>query len=241
MDKYISDVETSRFGIKVARINSFEDSPSALLAKLKMADFKLVISRIPVSNLELINEMESIGFQIKDVQVTHNFDLKKEPIVLCGDVELGNKFHQEDTDVVAEIARRSFKNYGHYSRCELTCSFDTGEIYADWAKNCCENKSLADHTVVARVKGRVVGFLCLKIKELAGEKYVSGVMGAVDDNYWKKGIFKKINLAGLKWAWDNNLARVEHNVLVTNIAVNKVYSNLGFHIIRSEVTLYWKG
>lgn len=68
--------------------------------------------------------------------------------------------------------------------------------------------------------------------------YAAGGLGAVSREFRNKNIFKIINLAGEERTGKNNLDFVEHNVLVSNIPVNRVYNKLGVYIKESFVTMH---
>ena len=78
MKDYLSELDATRFGFKVAKINEFSEfnnSPTLAIEELRKLDVKLVISRVSTSNISLVNKMEDVGFRLKDVQSTYSFDL----------------------------------------------------------------------------------------------------------------------------------------------------------------------
>ena len=77
IEKYLSVIDTERFGFKIAKVNDFENQPKVILNFLKNNNVKLVLTKIPLENLALINELEQLNFQIKDIQATYKFDLTK--------------------------------------------------------------------------------------------------------------------------------------------------------------------
>jgi hypothetical protein len=243
MDKYISELDTLRFGFKVAKINSFTQSPLSTVQSFKQLGVSLVISRVATGNFDLIDKMEQAQFRLKDVQVTYSFDVQNHPLPT---IPNGNgcyrEFLQKDTPEIVKIAADSFRNYGHYSTDERTKVADSAVIYQDWARRSCLSKDWADHIVVAEVNGMVAGFLSLKVGLEDQAQFAAGVMGAVAKDFRKEGIFQGINIASLHWAKMQSLGRVENNVLVTNFPVNNTYISLGFKIIRSEATFHcWLG
>lgn len=239
MNKYISELDTQRFGFKVAKINEFNDVPISTIQRFKQEGITLVISRVSTSDVNLINQMEEVGFRLKDVQVTYNFNLDNNNIPSIRDDNYKyRRFIQSDTSDIVRIAAESFHNYGHYAKNEKTKIKDTSLIYEDWAKRTCLSKDFADDIIVAEIKGIVAGFLSLKVRVEGLSKYAAGVMGAVGKDYRKEGIFQSINIASLHWAMKESIRRVENNVLVTNFPVNRTYISLGFQIIRSESTFH---
>jgi len=240
--KYISELDTLRFGFTVAKINNFKnfnDAPLDALHELKQQGVKLVISRVLTSDVSLINKMEDAGFRLKDVQITYNFNLNKNTFPSTHQDDcIYRSFTKNDLPDIVQIATESFKNYGHYSNSEKTKSINSSLIYEDWARRSCLDKNVADHIIIAEVKGVVAGFLSLKIRHENQIRHVAGVMGAVNEAYRQDGIFRGINIASLHWAKRESFERIENNVLITNFPVSKTYINLGFEIIRSETTFH---
>lgn len=243
MEKHISELDTLRFGFKVAKINTFDDNPLKTIRHFEENGIKLVICRVLTSDIKLINQMEDAGFRLKDIQVTYDFNLAEKSLpLITNDTYQCRGFEPNDITSIVKIASESFRNYGHYSNNEKIEIAKTKEIYEDWAKRCCINKTASDHIIVAEINREIAGFLSFKISAEGQVQYAAGVMGAVDKKHRKGGVFQSINLAGLYWADKEGMKRVEHNVLITNFPVNKTYMSLGFQIIRSEATFHcWLG
>jgi ribosomal protein S18 acetylase RimI-like enzyme len=239
VERYVSEMDTLRFGFKVAKINEFSDTPLKTIQSFKQKGIKLVISRVSTSDVGLINEMEEVGFRLKDVQVTYNFDLEKNsPPSVPDNSYKYRSFKQSDTSSIVSIAAESFQDYGHYSKNEKTEVANTSRIYEDWARRSCLNKDIADNIIVAEKSGNVAGFLSYKVLMERQSRYAAGVMGAVANDHREGGVFLGINIASLHWAKKEGMRRVENNVLVTNLPVNKTYISLGYRIIRSETTFH---
>lgn len=238
INRYISKVDSERFGFKVARINHFLEPVSETIAQFESLGVRLVISRVPTEAVQLINEMEDRGFKLKDVQVTYNLDINKKSPQLNENSFRYREYRTADYKAVVSIAAESFTNYGHYSNNKSLDFIDSSAIYADWASRCCQKEGLTDYIIIAEGNKEIAGFLALKILCEGPIKYAVGVMGAVSDKHSGLGVFRHLNIAGLVWAAEKDLNRVEHNVLVSNYPVNKTYSSLGFNIIRSEITFH---
>ena len=243
MSKYISQLDTLRFGFKVAKVNEFLDTPMRVVCALRQQGVSLVISRVATGDIDLINQMEDVGFRLKDVQLTYGFDCCNPlpPLVFNESCDY-RALRPEDIVGIARIAADAFRNYGHYSKTEQTRTVNSSVIYEDWARRTCTTSDIADYIVVAEMNAAVAGFLSLKIGVEGHTKFAAGVIGAVSKEYRHVGIFRGINIAGLHWAREQGIARVEHNVLVNNASVIKTYTSLGFNVIRSETTFHcWLG
>jgi len=237
MEKYISDIDSKRFGIKVAKINQFKNDPLELLKNAKAQGIDLIMSRVPISEIALINTLEKIGFRLKDVQLTYNSNLAIIPEQTENMEFLLRDALSTDAEQISLIAEQAFQHYGHYYADERLRN-ETSSIYKEWALKSCSNKDIADKIIVAELEGEVIGFLTFKIQENANGTFAIGGIGAVSPKSHKMGVFRAINIEGMKWCKSAGIGRVEHNVLTTNFPVNSTYSKLGFTVIRSEATLH---
>jgi hypothetical protein len=234
--KYHSVLDTERFGYNIAKINSFNGSVKNIISELKNNNYKLILSKVNANDITLINELESNGFMLKDIQLTYQFELI-EPIIFTpsNDVKIRNA-ELSDKEALYEIAMKSFENYGHYAADEKLDAIKCKEIYGDWIIRSYDKK-IADNILVADINGQIAGFLSHKIYA-DNFKYAAGGIGAVDLKYRSKDIFKAITISGLNWALANNCKWVEHNVLITNYPVNRSFSKLGFKISNSFITFH---
>ena len=239
MEQHISDLDSARFGFKVAKLNGVEADPSSLVRHLAEDGVKLVIARIAASDVGAINRLEALGFCLKDVQVTYRFDLTqphKPPVQ--PDSCIVRDLEHTDVEQVIAVAAESFTGYGHYAADERLDQARCRDAYADWARRSCEDPAIADKVIVAIEHGVVRGFLTFKLLEQSGRKYAAGGIGAVAPGHRGQGMFSAIVLRGLDWGRSLGLAWEEHNALVTNYAVNRVFAGIGFRIGDAAVTLH---
>lgn len=240
---YHSSLVSARFGFKIAKVSDFNNDPESILNFIKSHDYRLVISKINCENLELINKLESLGFMVKDIQVTYKYDLKnfdfdrfrsyKKSNVLLRDA------NYRDIEKLERIAYEAFKNYGHYSADKRLEPKKCNEIYKDWIKRSVEDNNVADKIIIAEINGEVAGFLTFKLFN-GINKYAAGGLGAVAAEFRNNDIFRLITIEGLHWGKEIGLEWEEHNVLITNYPVNRSFSKLEFKINRSFLTMhYW--
>lgn len=236
-----SEIDTQRFGFKVAKTNGevFRDATKEYIEKTKL-DYKLIIARVSLNDITLINSLEDIGFRIKDTQITYKHDLKNlhqrnkidTPIFI-------REFQNSDTKYLMKMAKECFIDYGHYFNNKSLNRDRCLEIYEDWTYNTCTNKNLADKIIIACEEDEPVGFLSFKIYDHGIHKrFAAGGIGAVNLKERGKNIFPKILNAGLDWAYENNLDWCEHNVLVNNFAVNRSMNKSNFKAGNPQVTMH---
>lgn len=239
LEEYVSLMDTERFGFKIAKVNEFNFDIREILSFLKENSVELVISKVNANDLLLINKLEDEGFRIKDIQVTYKYDLKDykinrnhdNPNIIIRNAEIS------DVGNLEAIALESFKNYGHYSADNKLDKDKCNDIYKDWINRSVNNAKVADKIIVAEVDKEVAGFLSFKKNEKP-PFYSAGVLGAVSKKFRNQNLFRMINIEGLNYGKEEGLEWIEHNVLITNLPVNKAYTNLGFSVYRSFITMH---
>ena len=75
MTDYISDLDTQRFGFKIARLENFNGNPRMIIEDFKKQGVKLVIARISTADISTINTLEDMGFEYKDIQLKYSISL----------------------------------------------------------------------------------------------------------------------------------------------------------------------
>lgn len=238
-----SQLDTDRFGFKIGRADGavFKDNPKQIFEDLKSQSYKLLISRVNMDDIDLINAMEDLGFRIKDSQITYRYELnQKNPLNTASRVssyEVRN-FIESDTDVLVELSKACFDNYGHYFANPRLDKEKCREVYGDWTYNSCMDPQVADKIFVSCDNGIPIGYLSFKIYEKNNNRYAAGGTGAVDVSYRGKNIFPSLILAGLEWGRDIGLDWEEHNTLVNNLAVNRSMIKMGFKFNNHVVTMH---
>ena len=240
MYNLISKLDSERFGFAIAKISNKIENPKLIIDELKKFSTRLIIARIDLSNMKLINQLETLGFLYKDAQVTFSFNLNNsKPKRLQNEFSIV-PYNDRHLSKMIEITKQSFDNYGHYFADDKLDKKKCIEIYTDWIQRCCQNKEVADEIVVAEKDGIAIGYLAVKKQITQNENYISGVIGAISPEFRKRGVFKAINIESMHLASKLGANRVENNVLVTNFPVMKSYTSLNYSIIRSEITMhYW--
>jgi len=83
-----------------------------------------------------------------------------------------------------------------------------------------------------------LGYLFLNLKRFENKQYSFGGLGAVSSESRGKNVFSSLVIKSLEWAKTEGHLWQEHNVLINNYPVNKVFSKLGFSNYKSETTLH---
>lgn len=243
MTNYLSQIDTKRFGFNIAKINNIKIiQKDGFIQTLKLQGVKLIISRVSSENISAINNLENIGFRIKDIQSTYKFDLDRYDIntsSLNPEISI-REASKDDILELSSISKISFDGYGHYFADDRLDKNQCREIYNDWIQKSVLDNNIADKVFIAIINEEIAGFLSFKIYEENKKKYGTGGIGAVSEKFRSKNVFSTLTLKGLLWGKTIGLKWEEHNVLNTNYPVNRVFSKLGFSIERSYITFhYW--
>ena len=238
-----SQLDTDRFGFKIGKTDGgiFKENPNKVIEVLKSQDYKLIIARVNMIDIDLINSMEDLGFRIKDSQITYNYHLNANntlnSIYSKSPYEI-REFIESDIDTLVKLSKECFNNYGHYFANPKLDKEKCREIYGDWAYNSCTNPNVADKIFVSCDNNVPIGFLSFKIHKKGSKLYAAGGMGAVDVNYRGNDVFPSLILSGLNWGKDIGLEWEEHNTLVNNIAVNRSMIKMGFKPSNHVITMH---
>jgi hypothetical protein len=226
IEDFISEIDSERFGFRVAKINNFTFPITDTLDFLKENDFKVVISKIDSANIHLINELEKNGFLIKDFQLTyklvldqHSFESKTNLNIKVRD------FTKNDIDTLAQIAVHSFVDYGHYANNSIFDINKVPMIYGDWVKRGCLDTYVSDKVFVAEINNKVVGFLSLKV---SGNNKCVIDLAAVDIKHRNQNVMKALITHTIFWAKKTQNNWIETKVLATNLPVIKAFSDQKF-------------
>ena len=242
MKNFISELDTNRFGFRVAKINTFNENLENEIIDLKNLGVKLIISRVKCNDINLINKLEDLNFRIKDTQLTFLHDMKNMEEYFS---EINNKNDivielatVDDVEAVGKIASQSFQGYGHYAANKGLNKKKINEIYVDWAQKSCIDKKVADYMFVAKIKNRIGGFLSLKI--VNDDEFIYGVqhLGAVDKEFRNMDIFRLLIKKCLIIGKEKNHNWQQTYLLSTNIPVIRSYLKIGFKISDSNHTMH---
>lgn len=239
MTKYLSILDTQRFGFNIAKVNNFETTPSEIIKELKSDGVKMIITKIDCEKLITIQELESLNFRIMDFQLTYKYDLKNYSVSdnqIKSDIII-REANLNDIDELVQIAAQSFNNYGHYFADKRLDLEKCQQIYPDWIRRSIEDKNVADVVFVAEQQNMIAGFLSFKIKQET-DLFAAGVQGAVSEKFRNQSLFRLLALHGLVWGKSQNVKWVEHNVLFVNYPVNRSFIKLGFIPGNSFITMH---
>ena len=93
----------------------------------------------------------------------------------------------------------------------------------------------ADHTVVAEVASRPVGF-CLTTSA-ARDDYAQLIRVATHPDFRGQGIGRQLVVDAIHFAQESNMPGLTLNTQASNIISRRLYESLGFHLTGAPVTV----
>jgi len=180
--------------------------------------------------------MEREGFLLMDTLLYYTRNLISPPIPEdAGKVTVRPIRGGEDNEV-STIAAQSFRGYfGHYHADDRLDRSACDQAYVDWAVRSCTSRKVADEVLVADRSGQVMGFATLRLNDAdEGE----GVLFGVAPEAQGQGIYRSFMIHGMKWCLSKNATRMVVSTQVTNFAVQKVWTRLGFEPSHAYYTFH---
>lgn len=238
---YISRLDTERFALKVAKVDFRERyKVTDIVAFLNHQRIALIITRVRCEDIEVINQLEELGFKTMDFQVGYDYHGSENDIQINRCVFPIREIRQVDIPHLVRIAENSFDGFGHYFADKRLDRSLCMEVYRDWTRNACTNKEFADVVFAAYDLSTPIGFFALKEIKPGNARKATGVIGAVSSEYAGKNVFQSLLLEAIEWAAAKNLRLTDVKVHSTNYPVNRAFAKLGFRIVSSYITMhYW--
>jgi GNAT superfamily N-acetyltransferase len=231
-----SEVDSERFGVRVARASVVRDSLSQVLDFCAAEQINLLIARCTTKDLPIAQQMESFGFLLMDTLVYYSFDLMKRAIPDDSSRANVRKFVLDDKPQVETVAAAAFQGYfGHYHADARLDRSKCDEGYVSWAVRSCTSKQVATEVLVAELDNKVIGFATLRLNT---PEEGEGVLFGVAPEAQGIGIYRSFMVNGMRWCKEQQAKRMVVSTQVTNVAVQKVWCRVGFEPADSYYTFH---
>lgn len=232
----LSKLDTDRWSVVTAKVDGLtSEGLTSILQQCRASAVELLIARCPATDLAAAQAMERDGFQLMDTLVYFARSLGSGTQVDAGPVPVRPVRPGEEA-AVREIAAHAFQGYGgHYHADPRLDRGRCDEVYTDWAYRSCLSKDVADEVLVADLDGRVVAFATMRLNsDEEGEGVLFGVSPAAQG----RGIYRTLMIRGMEWCAARGRTRMVVSTQVTNVAVQKVWTRLGFEPSRAYYTFH---
>lgn len=231
----LSTLDTERWKVPTAKlphVSSAAELP-ALLAQCRAQGVRFLIARCPTSELATAQALEREGFELMDTLVYFSRRLDAGPPeagIVVREVELG------EHAAVKEVASRAFAGYfGHYHADPRLERGACDAVYVDWAERSCQSREVADEVLVATLDGSIAAFATLRLNDAEeGE----GVLFGVAPEAQGRGVYRALMIGAMRWFKARSRTRMVVSTQINNIAVQKVWSRLGFEPSQSWYTFH---
>jgi GNAT superfamily N-acetyltransferase len=232
----LSAIDHERFGIVTARDGLV--TPETLATDLGFCGahgVRLFIARCRTEELAVAQGLEEAGGRLMDTLVYYARVLVKGDLpenrckIPIRPVRAG-----EDSAVRA-VARDAFQGYsGHYHADPRLDRQKSDEAYQSWAQRSCLSREVAGEVLVAD-DGQVAGFATLRMNDPdEGE----GVLFAVAPRAQGSGVYRGFMVEGVRWCRSQGAKRMIVSTQITNLAVQRVWTRLGFEPAYSCYTFH---
>lgn len=234
---YLSAIDEDRFGIRTARVsNVTADKLLSVIDFCETNNVVFLIARCQSSEIKATQAMENHGFILMDTLVYYEQKLFKTKIPSDTGSALVRPIKSGEEDEVKTIATKSFKGYfGHYHADSRLDREKCDEVYSSWALRSCISKEVANEVLVAEIEDTIVGFATLRLNSSdEGE----GVLFGVAPDAQNLGIYRSFMINGMNWCRSKGAMRMVVSTQINNIAVQKVWSRLGFEFSYAYYTFH---
>ncbi|NLX09310.1 MAG: GNAT family N-acetyltransferase [Chloroflexi bacterium] len=233
----LSALDTERFGVPSARVDdvSAETLP-AVLAFCRAHGVTFLIARCPTSDLKAAQAMEQAGFLLMDTLIYYARDLHRSPIPPDSGQVPVRPLLPGDEEQVRQVAREAFSGYsGHYHADERLDRAQCDAVYTSWAERSAVSREVAGEVLIADLDGQVAGFATLRMNSPdEGE----GVLFGVAPFAQGRGIYRSFMVRGMEWSLGQGARRMVVSTQITNLAVQKVWTRVGFEPSGSYYTFH---
>jgi GNAT superfamily N-acetyltransferase len=224
---YLSDIDTERFGIPIARASEVTvDTLPSIMDFCRTNGVRMVIARCAVSNISAAQEMQRLGFVLMDTLLFYRRDIVGIRIPKDDGKALIRSMRTGEEEDVRNMAAKSFVGYsGHYHSDDRLDKAKCDEAYISWAYRSCTSRDVADDVLLAELNGVLAGFgtMCMRNPE-EGEGVLFGVVPSAQG----QGVYRSLIIQGMNWCRKKKATRMVVSTQITNIAVQKVWVRLGF-------------
>lgn len=228
-----SPLESQRFNIKAGKLKiSTKNEITSDLIHAKEQGFNFLSCRIPTQEVFLFQGLEQEGFFLTDTLVYYKKSVPDETLPQAWTSCLDNDSYVQQVIAVAE---QSFKDYpSHYSMDRKLDQQAVQEVYRDWARRSCLDKTVATDVLGTFDKDTLVAFVSLKDQVGHGEV----LLAAVHPGYQGQGILQKLLQSSLSWAQSQGHKEVFYSTQLQNIAAQKALVRQGWELSHSFYTLH---
>ena len=225
MHVFVSDSESRRFGVTIARADDFGSADWDDLQEFCRSHRVLMaVIRVPVSDMSAVHLLERQGALLMDTLVYLEMNVAPVPSPACEGFSL--RFAMSaDLEGIRRIVIQTFTSYpGHYHADPRFDPASVAEGYADWVLSQVEAGDL-DTVCVALSGGSIVGVSTIKaeLEQSVGHWQFC----AVAPEFRQKGVAMAFVQYHLNWCAKRHLKRFCTSTQIANLQSLRLMTRLG--------------
>lgn len=230
----INDLESTRFGVRVAHIKDSLTDASEVVTQASNGNVNLLIVRLSVNDLNQVHAYQKCGFELMDTLVYYRGNTTSESSHHTQ--HFIREATHDDASQIESIATAAFTNYwGHYHSDPCIDSDLATDGYADWAKRLTLSQANDHQTFVACQGVHRVGFLSMTN---IGRHVAEIVLNAVHPSFQQQGIYHSLLSHATAHAAELGSRQIAISTQLNNYRVQKVWSNQGMWLDSAFYTFH---
>lgn len=232
-----SPEDTARFGVRSAK--GFIRQTSEIDAALDFSrenGVRFLIVRCATEDTEIVQRLQKSGMFLTDTLVFFSLPLREWTAPAPAREMAIRRLQPDEVDVVGRIAAESFRGYaGHYHADPRLDRNQCDAVYVDWSRKLCAPANHPQTVLLATIDGKAAGYMAFRRRD--GDEG-EAVLGGVVTSARKRGVYQALLTAGLVWLREQGASTAIVSTQITNTAVQKVWTRLGFEPHRAVYTFH---
>jgi len=185
--------ETKVLGVKSGILQTAADV-AASVARADADGFEFVTAKVPTTDLATIHALERSGFLLIETALHYSFRYADSPLPPAPDVPI-RRADPADTEALVELAALSFgAHFGRFHSDPRIGKERADRVYEEWMRS--SMGGYADAVFVAEVEGRIAALSIWR--DATDGKFAHCSLGAVHPDYYNRGLFKAVIIAGTR-------------------------------------------
>lgn len=232
-----NELETARFGILCARLSDPKAPLQAVNADAAKNGVRMITTRVEAADVTRIHALEADGYRLMDTLVYYSRLLDDLPKTdgAISDVKI-HLASSDDASAVAEVARAAFQGYfGHYHADPRLNDAAADAAYVEWAETSIVWSSHDRPALIATHRGRVVGFLTLRLNST---EEIEIVLNAVHPSSQRAGVYSALVSQAMLKGHAMGARLIKVSTQITNAPVQRVWAGRGFVFDHAIYTLH---
>jgi len=204
-------------------------------------NYNYTIIRLNTNEVQLIQYMENIGFNIIDTVVTFSALIEEvnDSITMDDQKVQIRTVKGHDLTQLQSIAKEIF-TLDRFHKDPVINKESADNLYKKWIENSCL-KIVVSEVMVAEINGEIVGFITCKFNN-SNKDNGNSTTGIIDlvgvsKSVQGMGIGKILVNGAIGWFKNKKIATVKVGTQLINIPAIRLYQNMGFVIEGSQFTL----